>query len=120
MATTRVKYLSGLLASSAIAKYRLLAYAAGNKVAQAVAATTYFVGVSYSAAAKDGDTLDVVSIEASEGPILIECGGAIATGKFAKADADGKAVTADDGFLAAFQPYANGDIGEFYPMRKQN
>lgn len=118
MGTTNIKYLPGLLAASAIAKYRLLRRSGVNKVAQAVANTTHIVGVSYSSASKSGDTLDIASVEGSVGPILIECGGAIAAGKYVTSDSNGKAVTADDGFLQCFQAYANGDIGEFYPSMK--
>lgn len=116
MATDCIRYRPGLTASGAIAKYRMLVAAAGSKVAQAVANSTRLIGVSYSTAAQDGDTIDVASIQSSEGPILIECGGAIAALKYATPDADGKAVTADDGDLQCLQAYANGDIGEFYPI----
>lgn len=116
MATTKVMYRPGLRAGAAIEPYRMLQGAADNKVIHAVAATRYLVGVSYSTAAQDGDTVDVASIQSSDGPILIECGGAIAALKFATPDANGKAVTADDGDLQCLQAYANGDIGEFYPV----
>lgn len=116
MSTTRPVYISGVTASAAIAKYRMLDGVEGNKCKQAVAASKLLIGVSYSAAAQDGDALDVVAINASPGPILIECGGAIAALKFATPDADGKAVTADTGDLQALQAYAAGDIGEFYPI----
>ena len=116
MATTRPVYMSGITASEAIAKYRMLEGVAGSKCKQAVAASTLLIGVSYSAATQDGDALDVVAINASPGPILIECGGAIAALKYATPDANGKAVTANTGDLQALQAYADGDIGEFYPI----
>ena len=116
MATTRPVYLSGITAAGAIAKYRMLVGAANNQCSQAVAASTRLIGVSYSEATQSGDPIDVVAINASPGPILIECGGAIAALQFCTPDASGKAVTAADGDLQALRAYANGDIGEFYPI----
>ena len=114
MATDCVKYIPGLKAGGVIKPYRMVKGAAGNKVVKAVANTTRIIGVCYSDAKAD-DAVDVASVEGSTGPVLIECGGAIVAGKFATPDAEGKAVTADDGRLQALQAYADGDIGEFYP-----
>ncbi len=99
-------------AGGTVSPYRIVKYGgADGAVVQSAAAADAHVGVSGRAAAADGGRVEI----ARAGIADVEYGGNVARGALLTADADGKAVAAEDGnrvIGVAEVSGAAGDIGQ--------
>lgn len=84
-----------LPAGGAVARHRFVSVAT-DKAIQANAGTAV-VGVSMNEVTAEELTKNERIVEIADGIVMVEAGGAVASGAAVAADADGKAVTAADG-----------------------
>lgn len=96
-------------ATAAIAAYRIVKPTANDgEVTQAAAATDKLVGVSGQVSVSAaGDRIDIMYA----GVVPVEYGGDVANGDLLTADADGKAVVADDDERVIGTAMEKGDAG---------
>lgn len=92
-----------LPAGADVARHRFVKVNSDGAGEQAAAADK-IIGVSMNQAAA-GEVLEV-----ADGIVIVEAGGAITIGDAVKANADGKAVTGEDGFVALTGATAAGEF----------
>lgn len=92
-----------LPAGADVARHRFVKINSDGEGVQAGASDT-IIGVSMNQAA-DGEVLEV-----SDGIVIVEAGGAITIGALVTADANGKAVTGEAGFVAMSGATAAGEF----------
>ena len=92
-----------LPAGATVARHRFVKINSGGEGVQA-GVSDAILGVSMNQTAK-GEVLEV-----ADGIVIVEAGGAITTGGLVTADADGKAVTGQAGFVALTGATAAGEF----------